>query len=473
MKKLYKWIIYIAVIISVLAAINWYVKQKRINNDKGEVVRIEDVNRGELIERVSAWGEIEPKTTVQISAKISALITAMPYQEGNTVTLGNPNANPPIPPSLLVQLDSKDLESQLRLEEASKDAQEAQIEVEKSKIEGSKSTITGLEASLKEAQNDLKRKEKLVASGAVSKSDFDQIKYKVDKLAADEESAKFNLNSTIKNLVVLKHNLEAAEARIEEAKERLSYTKITSPINGVVTRVNAKVGEMVMTGTMNNAGTVIMEVSDLSHILVVAQVDEADIGELAIGQKATANIQAYPNIKFEGIVKKIELKFRLTTNNTRYYRTEILLNDDPNLTKLYTGLTADVDIETRKHGGIINVPSQAVVAREIDSLPLDIRDKSSELDKDKKFVPVVFRYVNGKAVETPVRIGQQNMTHTIILAGIKEGDKVVVGPYKILDSLKHDQKLRDEREVEAEKTANKNKQKDEKGKSDKHESAQK
>jgi HlyD family secretion protein len=219
---------------------------------------------------------------------------------------------------------------------------------------------------------------------------------------------------------------------------------------------------MVMTGTMNNPGTVIMEVSDLSRMLVVAQVDEADVGGLEKGQDATVVVQAFPDIKFKGVVDEIALKHRLSDNRTKYYRTEILLNNDPNVSKLYTGLTADVDIETRKHADVIKVPSQAVVAREVDGLPTEIRDKSTELDKDKKFAPVVFRYNDGKAVVTPVQTGQADLTHTIILSGLKEGDKIVVGPYKVLDNLKHDQKLRDERQVEAEKKAKEKKPEDKK-----------
>ena len=110
-------------------------------------------------------------------------------------------------------------------------------------------------------------------------------------------------------------------------------------------------------------------------------------------------------------------------------------------------MTADVDIETRKHPDVITVPSQAILAREVDSLPLDIREKNDVLDKGKKFATVVYRVVDGKAVATPVRAGQSDLTHTIVLAGLKDGDKVVVGPYKVLDNLKQDQKLKDEREV--------------------------
>ena len=466
MKKRKKWIIIAIVAVLVLLVIGTVASKSRNKNGKEEVVRIEEVKMGDLTERVSATGEIEPKETVQISAKVSARIIDMPYDEGNVVTCGDPNANPPIPASLLVKLDAKDLESQLRLAEAGKNAQQAQTEVEKARIEGGKSNLTALAATLEQAQKDLERKKGLFESRDISKADFDLIKYRVDELAGQYESAKFNLEASEKNLTVLKHNLDAAEARIEEAREYYSYTTITSPINGIVTRVNAKVGEMVMTGTMNNPGTVIMEVSDRSKMLVVAQVDEADVGELEVGQRATVTVQAFPNARFGGVVDEIALKHRFSDNRTRYYRTEILLDNDPNVSKLYTGLTADVDIETRKYPGIIKVPTQAILAREVDGLPLEIRENSVELDKGKRFATIVYRYNDGKAVATPVRAGQSDLTHTIILAGLKEGDKVVIGPYKVLDNLKHDQKLKDEREAEKEKKA-KEKRKKEKVKSEK------
>jgi HlyD family secretion protein len=182
-------------------------------------------------------------------------------------------------------------------------------------------------------------------------------------------------------------------------------------------------------------------------------------------------VQAFPNVKFTGVVDEIAPKHRFSGNGTRYYRTEILLDNDSNVSKLCTGLTADVDIETRKHPDVITVPSQAILAREVDSLPLDIREKSAELDKGKKFATVVYRFIDGKAVATPVRAGQSDLTHTIVLAGLKEGDKIVVGPYKILDSIRHDQKLKDEREVEKDKKAKEKKAKDKKDSNDSNQPA--
>ena len=266
---------------------------------------------------------------------------------------------------------------------------------------------------------------------------------------AQVAAAMHTLESAQLNLVVLKYNLEAADAAIAQANEALSYTTITSPIDGVITLINAEVGEVVMTGTMNNPGTVILQVADLSQMLVVAQVDEADIGELAVGQTAKVSIRAFGDIDFTGIVDTIALTHRLSNNGTKYFRTEILLDNSPDVTKLYSGLTADVDIRTRTHKDVLKVPSQAVVAREIDLLPLEIRENSPELDKSKTHAIVVYRYIDGKAVVTPVKIGPSDLTHTIITAGISEEDEIIVGPFKVLDTLKHDQKLKDEREVES------------------------
>lgn len=434
-------------IVSVVAIVY---KIKSGSSGKPTIVRIEKAQRGELIEFVSAPGEIEPKTNVEISAKVSARITELPYEEGDTVTRGNPNANPPIPASVLVRLDAKDLESQLLSAEAGYSAQAAQIEVEKARIASQKSSLVGLDASLKQAQRDLERQKGLLESQDISQATFDQTKLKFDELKSQYNSTKHTLNAAELNLVVMQHNLEAAGARVTQAQEALSYTTITSPIDGVVTRINAEVGEVVIFGTMNNPGTIILEVADLSTMLLVAQVDEADVGKLAVGQKATVHVQTFPDEEFKGVVDTIALTHRVSQSTaTKYFRTEILLEGD--VKKLFSGLTAHVDIETIKHDNVLNVPSQAVLGRSVDSLPLKIRENNPNVDKEKTFTPVVYRYIDGKAVVTPVKIGPSNLTHTVILSGINEDDKIVVGPYKELEGLKHDKLIKDEREAEAEK----------------------
>ncbi len=449
-------IITVIVTLVIVSVIGIVYKVKTSASRKPTIVRMDKAQRGELIEFVSAPGEIEPRINVEMSAKVSARITELPYEEGDIVTKGNPKANPPIPASVLVRLDDNDLQSRLLSAEASYAAQEAQIEVEKARISSQQASLVGLDASLQQAQRDLERQKGLLESQDISQATYDQSKLRFDELKSQYNSTKHTLNAANLNLLVMQHNLEAAGAGVTQAKEALSYTTITSPIDGVITRINAEVGEVVIFGTMNNPGTVILEVADLSTMLLVAQVDEADVGKLAVGQKAKVFVQTFPDKEFKGVVDLIALTHRISQSTaTKYFRTEILLEGD--VKKLFSGLTAHVDIETIKHENVLNVPSHAVLGRPIDDLPLKIREDNPEVDKEKTFTPVVYRHIDGKAVVTPVKIGPSNLTHTVILSGITEDDTIIVGPYKELESLSHDKKVRDEREVEAEKEKKKKK----------------
>jgi HlyD family secretion protein len=109
-------------------------------------------------------------------------------------------------------------------------------------------------------------------------------------------------------------------------------------------------------------------------------------------------------------------------------------------------LTADVEVETARHEDVLTIPSQAVLGRAVDELPQALRDKP-EVDKSKSLVTVVYRIVDGKAVVTPVRVGASDVTRTIIESGLNEGESVIVGPYKVLEKLTNDQKVKDEKTI--------------------------
>lgn len=438
-KKVKKTIIIIVGIIIVLIVIGLMLGGKRNTTPNATAVRIEEVKLGDLQEYISAPGEIEPKTQVEISAKISARVEKLPFEEGTQVKVGD----------LLIQLDSKEMQSRLKSTEASYMAQKSQIEVTKSQIESRKAQIKGIEATLEQARKDFERQKMLLSTGDISQSVYDLARQKLDEMQSQKDATELQIQSEEKSLEVANYSLKAQEAQIEEAKEALEYTTIRSPIDGVITRINAEVGEMVMTGTMNNPGTVIMIVADLSKMLLVAQVDEVDVGKISVGQQANVRVKAYWDQVYQGVVDNIAMTNDRTQNNTKYYRAEILMQGD--VSKLYTGLTADVDIITQKHTGVIKVSSQAVMSRKVDDIPLSIRDKNPNIDLNKNDAIVVFRLIDGKAVITPVTIGPSDLTHIIIRSGLNAGEKVVIGPYKVLDGLHHDQLIKDEREVEAEK----------------------
>lgn len=439
MRNKSKALIAIVVLVVILGWTGWLAAKKRATAQKTTPVRLEEVQVGDLQEYISAPGEIEPKTKVEISAKISARVENLPFKEGAQVKTGD----------ILIQLDSKEMESRLKSIQASYMAQQSQIEVTKSQIEARKAQIKGVQASFEQARKDFERQKQLLSSGDVSQSTFDVARQKFEELQSQQQSTLFQIQADEQGLVVAGYSLEAQKAQIDEAKEALDYTTIRSPIDGVITRINAEVGEMVMTGTMNNPGTVIMIVADLSKMLLVAQVDEADVGKLTEGQEANIRVKAYWDQTFKGIVDHIALTNDMSRTLANYYRTEILLLGD--VSKLYSGLTADVDIITQKHTGIIKVPSQAVLSRKIDDIPIAIRDNNPNVDANKNDAAVVFRFIEDKAVITPVVIGSGDMTHIIIRSGLQPGDKVIVGPYNVLDTLKPDQAVKDERTIEAEK----------------------
>jgi HlyD family secretion protein len=422
--------------------------------DQPASVRVEPVGRGTLVEFISASGDVEPKTKVAISARVSARIVELPFKEGDHVTKGDPNANPPIPASVLVKLDSKDLEATLKSVQARHEAEIANLKVSETHVAAQQARIDSLKVLLVDAKRELKRQLPLLESNDVSQSSVDTLQTKVDQQEADLAGAVASLRGEQAGLVVMARNIDAADAEIAKAADNLTYATVVSPIDGVVTRLNAEVGEVAMTGTMNNAGTMIMEVADLSQIVLKAQVDENAIADVKVGQKAKIRMEAFRDTVFDGVVQNVALanfdpSLERGAGSSRSngadvgksFKVEILI--DTKGLRFFSGLSADADIETKRHENVLKVPSQCVLGRSPDSLPAEIRGKP-EVDTSKANVPVVYRLIDGQAVATPVKIGASDLTHTIIESGLNAGDEVITGPYKILESLQHGQKLKKE-----------------------------
>lgn len=442
-----KLIIIIGVTVLVLGGVAG-VTMKMTGGDKSAApkevsVRVETVGRGDLIEIVSAPGQLQPKTKVTISAKTTARIMDLPFEEGVSVKKD----------AILVKLDSKDLEAQLQGTEARRSAQAAEIEAGQARLKAQEAQIIAAKAELADAERNLRRQTELLNSKDVATSIVDQAQTRVDTLRAQLNAAEASLVANRASLGAATHQLAAAESEIARARDNLSYSTIASPIDGIVTRVNAKVGELVVTGTMNNPGTTILEVSDLSEMQVDAQVDESNIAFVKEGQKAKVRISAFPDELFDGTVKLVGLDVvdpRFAGGGGggggqsfqgRWYRARVVV--DTKGKRIPAGLSSDVDIETEVHKNVIKVPTQAVMGRTVDDLPAAAKEKP-EVDKNKTLATVVFRIVDGKTVITPVTIGASDMTHTLITSGLKDGDKVVVGPYKVLPSMSDGTKVKEE-----------------------------
>jgi HlyD family secretion protein len=374
-------------------------------DSKPTTVRVGTVTKDDLVRTISSPGQVEPKTRVEISAQVSARIIGLPFDKNDVVKKGD----------VLVRLDARDLAALV-------DSAKAQLKSEEARLEGARA---GMENALTERD----RRQKLAASGDISKSELDQF-----------ETEYRRAESTLR---VSEHAIEIARANITRAEKDLDNTTITAPFDGVITQRNAEPGELVVVGTLNSPGSVIMEVADLDVMLLKARIDEANIAVVKEGQKARVYVNSFPDKPIVGTVEIVGLKREVDKDGTAYFMTEIML-DRPENMHLRSGMTANADIEVETFRGVIKVPSQAVQDRVREELPAAVVEASPYIDKTKKFTRVVYVVEGGKTKVVPVTVGASDLTDTVITAGLSEGAKIVVGPFKSLVGLRHDQIVSEE-----------------------------
>ncbi len=372
--------------------------------DQSTAVSMETVGKGDLARTVSAPGSIEPRVLVKISSQVSAKVLALPFEEGEQVKAGD----------VVIRLDPQDLVALMDSAKAGLKAQQA--------------SLGGSQAGLINARLNFERMESLFETG--------------DATQADLDSARASFLQAESNMLVIEQGIEQAKAQIVRAQKDLDNTVIESPIDGVLTSRSVEVGETVIVGTTNNPGSVVMEIADLSRMLLKAAVDESNIAPIEIGQDAKVFLNAYTDREYTGKVIKIGLKRQVGSDGTGTFEVEIALALGENET-LYSGLTASTDITVEHFYDEFIVPSQSVVDRRVEDLPKEIREGNEFVDMEKTFVRVVYRVVDGKTVVTPVTVGPSDLTTTVITGGISEGDIVVTGPYRELVSMGNEQAVRD------------------------------
>lgn len=444
----------VVVVLAVIGGVGVAVFKGRAKSDKtGDLnVWVETVKTGTLTEVVSAPGVVEPLTKVDISARVSARITALPFEEGQRVKTND----------ILVQLDDADLTAALRSAESRREGLLAQIKVEEAQIASRHESLKGTQTLLVDAQRQMSRQQALIDTGDASQQAFDQAKRTFDELTARIASETKTLEAAQLGLAVTRFNIEGAEAEIQRVRDNLAYTTIRSPIDGVVTRLNVEVGEIAITGTMNNPGTVLLTVADLSKMTIVAQVDEADIRDVKPGQSAGTRIAAYPGEIFAGTIQSVALSIANPgpaggNLASRYFETTVVLDEVPE--GIRSGLSADVEIQVQTHDGYALAPSPSVLSLAVSELPDDIRQDNPLVDDTRTLAIVIYTLKDDKAVVTPVRIGPSDDQNTIIAEGLSPNDTIITGPYAALEKLKHDKAVQVKRR-DGEKTDKDNPQED-------------
>jgi HlyD family secretion protein len=337
-----------------------------------------------------------------------------------------------------VKLDDRDVQASLQAQMARRDGERFRLRSEQERLAGPTSLLANARATLE-------RQESLFKTGDVSRASLDDAIARVRELESQIAAAREGLS-------VIESSLAAAEADIERARELLKKTTISAPIDGQITELNAEPGELVVVGTMNNAGTRILTIADLASVRLKAKVAESDVARVRAGQEATVRVNAYRDREFKGTVDRVALSRGTETSfggaggasgagSGGWFKCEVKLGLAEGET-LLSGLAANVDIVVNRSRGLL-VPSQALLEQKLDDLPAELADHPL-VDKARRKATVVFCMVDGKAVVRPVRTGPSNLADTMILEGVAAGDIVVTGPYRVLERLKDGDAIREE-----------------------------
>lgn len=409
MKKSTKFLL-IGGVVAVVALLLMLSKKGVIGNkDKGTEVEVAQANQMTIIETVSATGKIQPEVEVKISSEVSGEIIALSVKEGQTVKKGD----------LLVKINPDLYESGLNRTVAS--------------LSTSKAGLSQAEAQVKEAKANYERNKKLFTKGVISKSEWDKIVSAYEVAQASKQSAYYSVQS--------------ASATVTEARDNLNRTTIYAPVDGTISRLDVELGERVL-GTQQMAGTELLRVANLNNMEVEVDVNENDIVKVNIGDSAKIEVDAYLKKEFKGIVTSISnsasstltadqvTNFKVKVRILKESYEDLIAGKPANFSPFRPGMTATVDIETKRKENVLAVPISAVVMK-TDTIS-GKKDVLEELEKeekekvkgstDKKF-ECVFVKIGDKAELRKIKSGIQDDTNIEIVSGLKKGDVIIVGPY--------------------------------------------
>ncbi len=398
-----------AVILVVLAGIVTMGLLRKSN--AGVEVRIEPVERANLVASVTASGQVSPHTKVNVSSDVSGKITKLSVKEGDMVKQGQ----------FLLQIDPSNAQATVKQWEANVASARAQNEQAK--------------ANLMQAQSAYQRSMELQKANAqfVTPEQMEQLKTAVDVNQALVQSSA--------------HQVDQALASLDNARSSLAKTTIYAPMSGRVTRLNVEQGETAIQGTLNKDAATLLTISDMSELETKVKVDETDVSRIALGDSAVVQIDAFPDTTFLGRVTEISNSSVAGASTTTAssdqavdYEVTIRLLNAPKDTRPDFSATAKVITATRKN--VLAIPIIALTVRE--NQALQNADTAVGLGRPKPKVEVGKKDVEGvfvvgkdnKVTFRPVKVGIAGEKDFEVLDGLKEGERIVAGTYQAIRDLK-------------------------------------
>ena len=404
MSKKWKIVLGIAVAVVLAVVLMGSLRSKDRNLPHVTTAKVEKVD---LVSKVTANGKIQAHRKVDLSALVMGQIVNLAVQEGDKVKKGQ----------LLLQIDKAQLAA----------------------------AAEGSEASLAAMRNDLVAAK---ATAEQARLDYERAKQNYEgkiRAEADYQKARSNLDTARANLAATQERMRQASATLAGSRDSLSKTTVTAPINGIVTALPIKEGEVTVIGTMNNAGTQLMTISDMSDVEAVMMVDETSTPQVKVGQTADLTIDAYPGKKFKGVVTDVgsspipktdpDLLSLVANSEAINFKVWIRVQDPPE--SIRPGFSVTAEIVTGRNEGATAIPIQALVVRDVPKKDKKAPSSSGRPDTEEG----VYLVKNGKLEFQKVETGLAGELMIEVKKGPAVGEEIVTGPFKVLRQVKEGDKV--------------------------------
>ncbi|MCC6690625.1 MAG: efflux RND transporter periplasmic adaptor subunit [Bacteroidia bacterium] len=412
---------------------------KKCNSTDATEVAVEKAQRRSIVETVSANGKIQPEVEVKLSSEVSGEVVELKVKEGDHVKKGD----------LLVKINPNIYLSQLEAMQATVNSSKANLANSRARLMQAQSQFVNTEATYN-------RNKKLFDQGAISVSDFDASK-------AAYEAGKSDIQALTQSVSAAEFNVQNSEASLQEANSRLEKTNIFAPVSGTISKLSVEAGERVV-GTSQMAGTELIRIANLNEMEASVDVNENDITRVHLNDTTLIQVDAVSyDRKFKGIVTEIANSANTTgisadqvTNFTVKIRVlqesykDLMRGEDIRTSPFRPGMSASVDIQTKRVNNVITLPIEAVTTRSDSAIQhgvnkedggddeLEVHDdketklKAKEENQETTIQECVFLLHEGKAKYAKVTTGIQDNNYIEITEGIKEGDEVIAAPYSVV-----------------------------------------
>lgn len=418
------WYILLALLAVIIVVVAIVARQR---GNKSTEVSTEKVTRRTITETVAANGKIQPALEVKISPYISGEVVELFVREGDSVRKGD----------ILARIDPTIYQSNFEQVEASYNSAKANMA-------NTRARVAQAEAQFNKAKLDLNRNEQLWKQKVISDADWDAIKANYQVVSAEFEASKESLRAT-------QFQVQNAEAALREARENLRRTSIYAPADGTVSKLNVEVGERVTGASQFSSGTEIMRLANLSNMEVRVEVSENDIPRVKLNDTCIIEVDAYLGRKFKGYITEIgtsAMSSGLSVDQVTNFEVKVmmlkesyadLINESHKIKSPFRpGMTATVDIQTRRAENVLTAPIQAVTTRDdTSSVQKPGRKSMTEDNKKQKNAETalqeyVFVAEGDNARIRAIKTGIQDNTYIEVLEGLDEGQEVITGPYRVV-----------------------------------------